>query len=974
MTQPNRLANGGRINRNQPIEFKFDNKTYQGYAGDTLASALLANDVLLMGRSFKYHRPRGVITAGSMEPNALVELGEGDYHEPNTRATMIPLYEGLVASSQNRWPSLQFDVMSVNRLLSPVFAAGFYYKTFMWPGLKGWMWYEKVIRNAAGLGTAPKGTDPDRYQKSHLFCDVLIVGGGVSGLTAAVYQASLGHKVILMDEMPTLGGRTNSGLNRQQSEQKDALIAHVYNNPSICAFTDCTVFGAYDHGVFGAVELLNGRDDVDGGNKYCQRYHKILADKVVYATGATERTLLFKNNDLPGVMLAEALQRYVIEYAVLPAKNIVFYTTNDSIYPFAKYLISSGIAAVDIVDSRATSPAIEEAKKLGINVYTEGRIQKALGGKRVKSVLIDYMTDHVKNTRQIDCGVVAMSGGFTPNVNLQCHLGNRPHYDEITDSLIIDDKQGLTIGSAAGIWAFADKLKSAATDNDKDVAALRSNSFHQDKSNQAFDIPEKAFVDYQHDVTNFDVQLASRENYTSVEHTKRYTTLGMATDQGKLANFNSLKIMALAQQKPITEIGTTTYRPPYTPVTLGALVGAKRFDKTKPTRRIPTHQLHEKAGAKFTPVGLWQRPEFYPQNSTDTKASAYIREAKMVRQSVGMIDVSTLGKIAVQGPDAAEFLNRLYINGMKKLGIGKIRYGLMLREDGIPYDDGTVMRVSANEFLVTTTTAHAADVLRHMEYHLQVIWPELQVFVTSATDQWASIAVAGPNSRATLANLFGKDIDLSNKSLPFMTFKDFIHNGITIRLARISFSGELGYEVMIGAKYATALWESIEQAGKDFNIGAYGTEAMGALRIEKGFITHSEMDGRVNIHQLGMSNMMSQLKDDFIGKYYAENRLTDINGQAQLIGLVCVDATQKLSPGYHLVANDTTAPTKSLGWVTSTTWSVATNQFIALGFLQDGLQKMGQTIYATSPVDNKTVAVKVVNSQFFDPTGEVSNG
>lgn len=966
-SQVNRLTSGGQIDRSQPIDFVFDGKTYTGYVGDTLASALLANDVLLMGRSFKYHRPRGVISAGSMEPNALVELGQDSQHEPNTRATMVTLQANLIAKSQNRWPSLAFDLLAVNQLFSPIFSAGFYYKTFMWPGLKGWMFYEKFIRKAAGLGTASQDSDSDHYQKSHLFCDVLIVGGGLSGLSAALFQAELGKEVILMDEMPRLGGRLNSRVDGKDTTQRNQLIEQIKQHKNIRAFSNCSVFGAYDHGVFGAIQNLQN-------SPYRQCYYKILSDNVIYATGAIERPLLFKNNDLPGVMLAEALQRYVTEFAVLPAKGIVFYTTNDSVYPFAKALLSLGNVTVDVVDTRQTSPAIEAAKKLGITVYTLAKVTKALGSRRVKSVMIEYPTGNIKNTRQIPCGVVAMAGGFTPNVNLQCHLGHRPHYDEITDSLVIDDRQGLTIGSAAGIWDKESKINSAQLKDKTEIAKLRTDSLYQDKTNHAYQINSKAFVDYQHDVTNFDIQLASREGYQSVEHSKRYTTLGMATDQGKLANFNALKLMALAQGKPIHEIGTTTYRPPYTPVTMGALVGAKRNDKIKPIRRIPTHELQVNANAKFTPVGIWLRPKYYPTNPSDDKATAYVREAKMVRQSVGIIDVSTLGKIAVQGPDAAEFLNRLYINGMKKLAVGKIRYGLMLREDGIPYDDGTAMRVSDNEYLITTTTAHAADILRHMEYHLQVVWQDLNVFVTSTTDHWASIAVAGPNSRALLTKIFANDVALDNDALPFMTFKDFTHNDIAIRLARISFSGELGYEVMVGAKHATALWDTLMQAGKAFNVGAYGTEAMAALRIEKGFITHSEMDGRVNIHQLGMAGMMSQLKADFIGKYYAENRLNNPQGQPQLIGLEMLDKTQKVNPGFHLLDKETTAPTRSLGWITSSTWSVAMDTFIALGFLQNGNDKMGDIVYASSPLDDKCVAMKVVSPQFFNPKGKIASG
>lgn len=963
----NRLASGGMIDRSQPIEFVFDGKKYSGYQGDTLASALLANNVVLMGRSFKYHRPRGVVTANSQEPNALVEVvGKDNNRTPNTRATTLPITEGLTVNSQNRFPSLKFDVMSVNRYLSPFFVAGFYYKTFMGGGLKAWMQYEKVIRKAAGLGQAgnAKTADDDSYQKVHSYCEVLVVGGGVSGLTAALHYAEeRGERVVLAEEKPLLGGRLNDSLDEEQHVLREQLLAEVTAHPNITVLTHTTVFGAYDGKVFGAVEQLNQQRD---GNQHTQRYHKIAAADVVYATGAVERPLLFKNNDLPNVMLAEALQTYVMQYAVIPGKHIIFYTTNDSVYPLAMHLVSEHGCDVSVVDTRLDNECSQQAEKAGVHCFTDSRVTSADGKHCVKTVHIDHNgRDHA-----IVCDVLAMSGGFTPTVNLQCHLGHKPDYDAEIDALVIADKQGTTVGSAAGIWHLQSKIVSAKGASPQTIATLRRNSINHDSRPEIHDIDGKAFVDFQHDVSNIDVALATREGYTSVEHTKRYTTLGMATDQGKLANFNALKLMSLAQSRPIGDVGTTTYRPPYTPVTMGALVGAKTDVKVKPTRRLPTDNLHQ--NAVYTPVGIWQRPEFYPTFAGETKGEAYIREAKNVRENVGMIDVSTLGKISVQGPDAAELVNRLYINGMKKLGVGKIRYGLMLREDGIPYDDGTALRISDNEYLLTTTTAHAADVLQHIEHLLQVVWPDLRAFVNTATDQWASIAVAGPKSRKVLKKLFGDDVALDNDSLPFMTFKDFVHNGVTARLARISFSGELAYEVMVGANYGENLWNALLAAGKDDNIQPYGTEAMGALRIEKSFITHAEMDGRVTVHQLGMTGMLSKLKNDFIGKYYAENRRTDISGEPQLIGLQAVNKADRLSPGYHLVDKDSLESQDSLGWVTSSTWSVALDEYIALGFLIDGNQRTGDTVYAISPVDGKSIAMQVVSPQFYDPKGTIA--
>lgn len=958
--QQNRLSSptwGKTIDRNRPLKFTFDGKTYTGYQGDTLASALLANNVVLMGRSFKYHRPRGVVTANSTEPNALMEINDKNGNRtPNTRATVIPITDGLNANSQNRFPSLKFDMMSINRYLSPFFVAGFYYKTFMGGGLKAWMQYEKVIRKAAGLGRADTKTDKSRYQNTHRYCDVLVIGGGVSGLTAALHHAEKGQTVILAEEKPRLGGRLNDSLNNQEQVLCEQLVSKITTDSAISVLTDTTVFGVYDGNVFGAIEQLNGQ-------QYKACYYKIAAGEVVYATGAIERPLLFKNNDLPNVMLAEALQTYVLQYAVLPSKNVVFYTTNDSVYPLAMVLATTQSAKVTVVDTRPDSKLSQQAKDKGVVCLTDSRVIAATGRQRIKTLKVKKGT----LITTLPCGLLAMSGGFTPNVNLQCHLGHKPDYDAELDALVIADKQGITVGSAAGVWGLADKIASAKGLTDTAIKALRKNSINHDNRLDIYDIDDKAFVDFQHDVSNSDVALATREGYTSVEHTKRYTTLGMATEQGKLANFNALKLMSLAQNRPLAEVGTTTYRPPYTPVTMGAFAGARTGKKVKPTRRIPTDSLQQKA--IYTAVGLWQRPEFYPTFDGETKAKAYIREAKNVRENVGLIDVSTLGKITVQGPDAAELVNRLYINGMKKLAVGKIRYGLMLREDGVPYDDGTALRISDNEYLLTTTTAHAGDVLAHIEHLLQVVWPDLRVMVNTATDQWATIAVAGPKSRKVLKKLFGDDVALDNDSLPFMTFKDFTHNGIDVRLARISFSGELGYEVMVGANYGENLWNALLEAGKEDNIQPYGTEAMGALRIEKGFVTHAEMDGRVTVHQLGMTGMLNQLKPDFIGRYYAQNRRTDTTGEPQLIGLQAVNKTDRLSPGYHLVNNDSLKAQDSQGWVSSATWSVALDESIALGFLRDGNQRMGETVYAVSPVDGKSIAMKVVSPQFYDPKG-----
>lgn len=1004
--QVNRLETGGQIDRSQPVEFTFDGKKYCGYVGDTLASALLANNVILMGRSLKYHRPRGVVTADAMEPNALVEIiGREGERTPNTRATVQSIYSGLNACSQNRYPSLRFDMMSLNRWLSPFLVAGAYYKAFTGGGVKAWMKYEKVIRKVAGLGNVGEAADDDLYQKSYRYCEVLVVGGGVSGLTAALYQAEKGKKVILVDENPVLGGRLKTTLVCKERQLAEELLTKVFASSTIEVLTQTTVFGVYDGKVFGAVERLDRQ-------KYAQRYHQIAADTVVYATGATDRPLLFKNNDLPNVMLAEALQSYVVQYAVVPGKEIIFYTTNDSVYPLAIHLAKKHQYRVTVVDTRSVYPlaihlakaevyrpneggeqknfpltieweksqphrvSIVESQTNGtaemtkqplVEVYLKGRVVAASGHHRVRKVQITFGEQDERH--EMDCDILAMSGGLTPNVSLQCHLGQKPTYNSELDALLVTDGQkesGITVGSAAGVWSLSDKIASAKGLIESEIVLLRKNNLNHDSRTEVYKADRKAFVDFQHDVRSSDIQLAIQEGYICAEHTKRYTLLGMATDQGRLANFGALKLMSLIQSRPLREVGTTTYRPPYTPVTIGALVGAKTGVNLKPTRLLPSDSIHRAAGAVYADSGLWRCPEYYPQSNEESKLQACLREARNVRHNVGLSDISKLGKISLQGPDAAELVDRLFINEMKTLSIGEIRYGLMLREDGIPKHDAIVMRLNDKAFLLSVAGSKTAEILRHIDYHVQVVWKGWQVMVNNETNQWANIAVAGPKSREVLETLLGETIDLDDESLAAMTFKDFSHNGLEMRLARLAFSGDLGYEIMVGADYGENLWNALMLAGEKAQIQPFGTEAMNALRIEKGFLAENEIDGRVTLYQLGRANWIDTLKTDFIGKYYVENRRTDSSGEPQLIGLRVVNKTDQLMAGYHLVNQKSLNKQPTQGWISSATWSVVLDEPIALGFLCDGNQRLGETVYAVSPLDNQCIAVTVVSPQFLD--------
>ncbi|HEV8313637.1 MAG TPA: 2Fe-2S iron-sulfur cluster-binding protein, partial [Burkholderiaceae bacterium] len=731
---------GSRIDRTQRLRFTFDGIAYEGYRGDTLASALLANGVHLVARSFKYHRPRGIFAAGSEEPNALVRLGSGARAEPNTRATQIALFDGLVATSQNRWPSLAFDLGAIANLCAPLLPAGFYYKTFMWPS---WLLYERFIRAAAGMGIAPDGVDPDEYEHQHAHCDLLVVGGGRSGLAAAREAAKGGARVILCDEgdpPPVEGVRT---------------LART------------TAFGRYDHGLVGLLESRH-------------RLWKVRTKELVLATGAIEQPLVFGNNDLPGVMLAGAMGRYAREFGVLPGRRVVLAGVHDSIHATASLLRDLGVQVT----------MVEGTEVVG-----------AIGRQRVQAIETQAGT--------IACDAVGVCGGFQPAVHLLAQM-------RVTT--------GVRVVGRAARPAMAPPVGNAG------------------------------FVDLQNDVTVADIELAVREGYRSVEHLKRYTTLGMGTDQGKTSNLAGSAILADRLGKSLAEIGSTTFRPPYTPVTLGALAGRERGAHAEPTRLTPMHAWHAAHGARFINAGLWVRPQLYPRAGESDEACIE-REARHVRSHAGMVDVSTLGKIELQGADVAEFLNRVYINNWHTLAVGRARYGVMLREDGFVFDDGTTSRLAEQHYLMTTTTANAEAVLRHLEFLLQIVWAELRVRLASVTEQWAALALAGPNSRAVLQKV-------ADVNLPFLGVSTCRVAGIPARVLRISYSGELAYEIHVPANRGQELWEALSNLG----IAPYGTEAMGVLRIEKGHIVvGAEADGRTTADDLGLGALVSQSKH-FVGK------------------------------------------------------------------------------------------------------------
>ncbi len=970
MTEARRNRNATGINFDKPIRFSFDGKSYSGYEGDTLASALFANNVKLIGRGFKYHRPRGVISAGSEEPNGIVELGSGARLEPNTRATMISLFDGLEATSQNRWPSLKFDVSSINNVFSKFLVAGFYYKTFMWPA-KAWMFYEAIIRRAAGLGKATKEFDPDRYDRVNVFCDVLVVGGGVAGISAALALAEQGKKVIIADEHSRLGGmaRFDSGeQTRWLTEQLEKL--EQWDNVTVMPAT--TVFGAYDSGDYGAVEQVRSNNDFSPR----LRYWRINAAKAVYATGALERPIVFGNNDLPGVMLAYALKAYVNYYGVIPGQNITIFTNNDSVYSLAKDLDRLD-CNVTIVDSRADHELADEVRQSGVQVYCNAVVTDARGWQRVEKVAIKQQGLEFDQS----CDVLAMSGGWTPTLHLQSHRGSKPIFDDqlVTLNLsTLKTDHSITVGAAAGIWSHEDCIRSGEmAANGETGESLQSNS---NRTEAFWYVPEskhKQVVDYQNDVALTDIQLAEREGFRSVEHTKRYTTLGMATDQGKTANVNALAILAEARGCTMQEVGTTTFRPPYTPVAMGAFSGRSVGYHFAPVRRTGIHHWHEQNGGIMLNVGQWQRPHYYPVSSSETLGQAYVREMKHVRTKVGIVDVSTLGKICIQGSDAGELVNRVYLNRFDTLKVGKVRYGVMLREDGFVYDDGTTTRIAENEYLMTTTTANAASVMLFLEHLTQIVWPELRVQVFSVTDQWAGIALAGPDSRNVLERVVD-DTDVSNEALPFMGYLEATIGGVEARIYRISFSGELAYEINVPADYGESVWQYFLDKGKEFDIKPYGTESMGALRIEKGHVVAAELDGRMTVQDIGFGKMLENCKKPvFIGQHYARREAFNESDRLQLVGLVSTDKTKAFKNGSQLLtqAEITQTPVDSLGHVTSMTYSPELGENIALAFITGGLEQwQDKTVYAHYPVRDLVVEAKVVSPHFLDPQGERLHG
>ncbi len=967
-----RLASGGAVERTAPLGFTFDGAALTGLAGDTLASALLANGRMLVGRGFKYHRPRGILTAGSSEPNALVTIGRGGRTEANTRATTQELYDGLEAVSQNRWPSLAHDIGAVNGLLSPFLGAGFYYKTFMWP--KGF-WekiYEPLIRRAAGLGRATYEPDPDSYEKSWAHCDLLVIGAGPAGLAAALSAGRAGARVLIVDEGTRPGGTLLSetaavGGVPGPDFARD-LAAELSALPNVRLLPRATVFGWYDSNVFGVVERVQKHVAVPDPRRPVERLWRIVARAALLASGAEERPLVFGGNDRPGVMMAGAMRAYLNRWAVAPGRRIGVFTNTDAGYALASDLEAAGVEVAAIVAPRAETPGW-----IGAARVIPGAAVAGTSGRQAVTAMI---VRHGRGEERIAIDALAMSGGFNPVIALACHRGARPVWSDAQGAFLAPPVEGLTpIGAAAGVAGLAECLADGAAAAERLGWPAATFGAVEGAGGVAVGAPlwavrapqGKAFVDFQNDVSLKDLTLAQAEGYGHVELAKRYTTNGMATDQGKLSNVNAIGILAEARGVSPAEVGTTTFRPFYTPVSFGALTGQHRGRHFQPIRRSPLHGWAEKHGARFVETGLWLRSSYFPRAGETSWRETVDREARAVRAGVGICDVSMLGKIEIFGDDAAEFLNRVYCNGFRKLPEGRARYGLMLREDGCVYDDGTTSRLGSNHYVMTTTTALAAGVLTHLEFCAQVLWPELDVRLASVTDQWAQMAVAGPKSRELLAGIV--EDDLSDAAFPYLAARAVtLRGGLGGRLFRISFSGELAYELAVPAGHGEDVADALLAAGAPFGVTPYGSEALGVLRVEKGHVTHAEINGTVTPADLGLGKMVSAGKPDFIGKaMLAREGMCDPDRPA-LVGLRPLDPATGFKAGAHILSKGAEATLENdQGYVTSAVHSPHVGSTIGLALVIRGPRRHGEEVVVWDALRGTTTAALLCDPCFVDP-------
>jgi len=860
------------------------------------------------------------------------------------------------------------------------------------------MFCEGFIRKAAGMGRGMKIDDPDSYEKVNAFCDLLVVGAGASGLSAALTAARAGADVILVEQDFELGGSLLSQPVGAESDRwLEKIRAELASLPGVRILKRTMAFGAYDEDVYGLVEYVSDHLRAPENNQPRQRYWLVRCKQSILATGAIERPLVFTNNDLPGVMLAGAIQTYVNRFGVLPGQRVVLTTTNHSAYQVAADLAQAG-AEVTLCDVRQTIPGklVAAMSKAGVNLLSGQAVIAARGRRKVVAALIvsvDATGRAMGNAHREPCDIIGVSGGWSPVVHLWSQRFNKPRYDKASAAFVPGETDNDTV-HCAGRMVAAQSLGDRVTSGCAAAAtALAALSLKATKS-VIPDIPVlpldtgwaraiqpvwairdangkmlgKAFVDIQHDVKLSDIDQAYREGYVSVEHLKRYTTTGMAPDQGKTSNLIALARMAELSGKTIPETGTTTFRPPYTPVAIGALVGHQHGHHFAATRYSPIHDCYHET-AVMTEAGAWMRPWYYPQ-AEETLSDAYIRETAHLREHVGIIDVSTLGKIAVQGPDAAEFLNRIYVNGWTTLQIGRLRYGVMLREDGFVMDDGATARLAENDYFMTTTTANAARVLAFAEHLLQTAWKELRVQVTTVTDQWAAIVIAGPRSRDLLQTVVS-GADLGSEAMPNNHFVRAVIDGTGLRIHRMSYSGELAYEVYVPSGYGRHIWEVLVGAGEAFNLQPYGTEAMGALRIEKGHVAGPEIEGRTTLRDLGLEGFASTSKP-FVGSVLKNRPLLLDPERPTLVGLQ-IAGDEAAKPGSLIFPAGDAGKGHGDGWVSSTTYSPALGKFIALALLRNGKSRIGEAVQLINYLDDQKLMAEVVSPHFFDPKGERQN-
>ena len=972
-----RVAGKGLVNRKKSVTFRFDGVSYCGFEGDTVASALLANDITLMGRSFKYHRPRGVLSAGSEEPNALITVGKGAAQEPNVRATVQEIYDGLDVRSQNAWPSLEFDVMAVNDLLAPFLGAGFYYKTFMWPKKFWEAIYEPIIRKAAGLGALSGQHNPDSYEKTFAFCDVLVIGGGPTGLMAALTAGRAGADVILADEDARFGGRLlaeSDAVGHQSGADWAAeTVAELRSMPNVRLMPRTTVTGVYDGATYGALERVNQHTGKRGYGIPLECFWRIVAKQTVLAAGALERPIAFQNNDRPGTMAAGALRAYLNRWGVCPGKKVTVFGNNDDAHRTARDLVAAGIHVVALIDSRV-GLQIENTE---FPVFSGAQVCNAAGRKELESITI--RTAQGEQAIQTDC--LAMSGGWNPTVHLTCHLNGRPTWREDIQAFVPTSGSvaNMTVaGACNGVFSTMGCLEDGVQAGNAALFALGLPPIVVEVP-EAEDAPYaleplwavagkgRAWLDFQNDVSVKDVKQAAAENFRSVEHMKRYTTQGMATDQGKNSNVGALAVLADVTGRAIPETGTTTFRPPYGPVAIAAMGAGGQGHGFAPERFTTSHKRAVEMGAPMIEAGLWYRPSYFPKTGETSWQASCDREVGYVRNSVGVCDVSTLGKIDIQGPDAAALLDFVYTNMFSTLKTGRVRYGLMLREDGTVMDDGTCARLDAQHFVMTTTTAAAGSVMRHLEFVTQCLRPDWKVSFTSVTEQWAQFAVAGPKARALLNDILDKRID--GACFPYMACGPIHVGGVKGRLFRISFSGEHAYEIAVPARYGAALFDLLLERAEALGGGAYGLEALNVLRIEKGFITHAEIDGRMTAQDIGMARMVSA-KKDCIGKTMAARPGLVDQMRPRLVGIKPLEKTAQLTAGAHLYPKEAEHVNgNGLGHVSSVGFSPDLGMSIGLAFVINGEDRVGDVIRCVDAVRGLEADVEICSPVFIDPEG-----